>query len=309
MARRVVYTRHGGPEVLEVVEAEVPEPGVGQVRVRVQAAGLNPVDWKTFRGGGSYGVPLPAGVGNDFAGVVDALGEGVTEFAVGDAVYGGARHHAEADYLVIDADKLLRRPAGLTVEQAAGLDIVGRTALGSVTAVGIGPGDVVFVSAAAGGVGGLAAQLAVRAGATVVGTASEANHDHLRSLGVIPVAYGDDLVERLRDAAPGPFTAALDNHGRESIDAALALGVEPRRVNTIADRSVVAQYGISDVGGAGASLHNLPALAELIATGQLEFPIDSVYPLERVREAYEHLMAGHLRGKVVLSLESEGVAG
>ena len=302
MARRVIYAEHGGPEVLTLVEAEIPEPGPGRVRVRVQAAGLNPVDWKTFRGGGMYGATLPSGVGNDFAGVVDALGAGVTGFEPGDAVYGGARHQAEADYLVIDAEKLLHRPAGLSLEQAAGLDIVGRTAIASVRAIEVVPGDVVFVSAAAGGVGGLASQLAIRAGATVVGTASAANHDYLRSLGVIPVAYGDDLVERLRDAAPGPFTAALDNHGRHSIDSALALGIEPRRVNTIADRSVVAEYGISDVGGGAASIHDLPELAQLIASGEIQFPIDSTYPLEQVREAYEHLMAGHLRGKVVLTL-------
>ncbi|MFM9876599.1 MAG: NADP-dependent oxidoreductase [Rhodoglobus sp.] len=302
MARRVSYSRSGGPEVLEIIEVEAPEPAAGQVRVRVQAAGLNPVDWKTFRGGGHYGVPLPAGVGNDFAGIIDALGDGVTDFVVGEAVYGGARHNAAADYLAIDADKLLRRPDDLSVEQAAGLDIVGRTALASVAAVAIAAGDVVFVSAAAGGVGGLAAQLAIRAGATVVGSASVSNHGHLRSIGVIPVEYGDDLVDRLRDAAPGPFTAALDNHGRESIDAALALGIEPRRVNTIADRSVVAEYGISDVGGAAASVHDLPALATLIASGELQFPIDSTYPLERVRDAYEHLMVGHLRGKVILTL-------
>jgi NADPH:quinone reductase-like Zn-dependent oxidoreductase len=302
MARRVIYAEHGGPEVLTLVEAEIPEPGAGQVRVRVQAAGLNPVVWKTFRGGGMYGVPLPSGVGNDFAGVVDALGVGVTGFELGDAVYGGARHYAEADYLVIDADKLLQRPSGLSLEQAAGLDIVGRTAIASVRAIEVVPGDVVLVSAAAGGVGGLASQLAIRAGATVVGTASAANHDYLRSIGVIPVAYGDDLLERLRDAAPGPFTAALDNHGRHSIDSALALGIEPRRVNTIADRSVVAEYGISDVGGGAASIHDLPELAQLIASGEIQFPIDSTYPLEQVRQAYEHLMAGHLRGKVVLTL-------
>jgi enoyl reductase len=249
-----------------------------------------------------YGGELPSGNGNDFAGVVDALGDGVTEFAVGDAVFGGARHRAQADYIVVGADTLLHRPEGLSVEQAAGLDIVGRTALASVRAIAPGPGDVVLVSAAAGGVGGLAAQLAIRAGATVVGTASPANHEYLRSLGVIPVAYGDDLVERLRDAAPGPFTAALDNHGRHSIDSALALGVDPSRLNTIADRSAVAEYGITAVGGGAATVHELVDLAALIAAGEIQFPIDSTYPLEQVREAYEHLLAGHLRGKVVLAL-------
>lgn len=303
MARRVTYSQHGGPEVLDLVEAPMPEPGLGQVRVRVQAAGLNPVDWKTFTNYAvAYAQPLPAGNGNDFAGVVDALGDGVTDFAIGDDVFGGLRHFAQADFLVIDADKLLHRPDGLSVEQAAGLDIVGRTALASVAAVKLRPGDVVLVSAAAGGVGVVASQLAVRAGATVIGTASEANHEYLRSLGVIPVAYGDDLVARLRDAAPAPFTAALDNHGRESIDAARELGIAPARINTIADRSAVAEFGISAVGGAAASIPQLAELADLVAAGEIDFPIDSTYPIDNVREAYEHLIAGHLRGKVILTL-------
>jgi len=300
-----MYSRYGGPEVLEVVtdDAPAPEPGPGQLRVRVQAAGLNPVDWKTYAGNHPlYSVPTPAGNGNDFAGVVDAVGEGVTQFAVGDNVFGGARHHAQADWVVVDADQLLRRPEGLSVEQAASLEIAARTAAASVAAVGVGAGDVLFISAAAGGVGVLAAQLAVKLGATVVGTASESNHEFLRSLGVIPVAYGDGMVDRLRDAAPGPFTAALDNNGRASIDAARELGISAERINTIADRSVVAEFGILAVGGAAASIADVADIAERIAAGEISMPIDSTYPLERVREAYEHLMAGHLRGKVVLTL-------
>ena len=304
MARRVMYSHNGGPEVLEIVEVDLPEPGPGQVRVRVQAAGLNPVDWKIFKGlATAYANELPSGNGNDFAGTVDALGEGVTGFAVGDAVFGGSRHFAQADYLLADPEKLLRRPQGLSVEQAASLDIAGRTAVASVRAVGIGTDDVVFVSAAAGGVGVLAAQLALSLGATVVGTASESNHEYLRSIGVIPVAYGDGMVDRLRDAAPGPYTAALDNNGRASIDAARELGIPAERINTIADRSVVAEFGISAVGGAAASVSDLAALADRIAAGEIDLPIDSTYPLEHVREAYEHLMNGHLRGKVVLSLD------
>ncbi len=280
MARRVSYSQFGGPEVLEVLEASIPEPGPGQVRVRVQVAGLNPVDWKIFTGlaAGAYGVELPAGVGNDFAGTVDAIGDGVTTLELGAPVYGGRRNEAEADYLITDVDAVIPVPAGLTIEQAGGLDVVGRTAIASVAAVGVTAGDVVFISAAAG----------------------EGNHDYLRSLGVIPVAYGDGLVDRLRAAAPGPFTAALDNHGRESLDAALALGIASERINTIADRATAAEFGLSAVGGAAAGIPELTALGFAIAAGEIDFPIDSVYPLERVSDAYEHLRAGHLRGKVVL---------
>ncbi len=304
MARQVQFSTTGGPEILEVVEVPVPQPGPGEIRVRVEAAGINPVDSKIFSGGPaatSYALTLPSVNGSDFAGTVDAVGEGVS-LHVGDEVFGGLRFRAQADYLVIDADAVGIRPRGLSVEQAGGLDIAGRTALASIAAVNVSAGDVVFISAAAGGVGVLACQLAVRAGATVIGTAGLANHDFLRSIGVIPVAYGDGMVDRLRDAAPGPFTVALDNNGRASIDAALALGIAPERINTIADRSAVAEYGISAVGGADASNTQRQELAELIAAGEVLLPIDSTYPLERVREAYEHAMAGHLRGKVVLTL-------
>ncbi len=304
MAVQVIYNEIGGPEVLTIVEVPVPEPGPGEVRVRVEAAGLNPVDWKIFTAvSQNYATTPPSGNGNDFAGVVDALGAGVSAFTVGDAVFGGARHAAQASYLVITAELLLRRPEGLSVEQAAGLDIVGRTAIASVNAIAIAPGDVVLVSAAAGGVGGLASQLVLRAGATVVGTAGESNHDYLRGLGVIPVVYGSNLADRLSDAAPGPFTAALDNHGKDTIEAALELGIAPERINTIAYRAAVAEHGISGVGAASAPVPELADLADLIAAGEISFPIDSTFPLERVRDAYEHLMAGHLRGKVVLTLD------
>ena len=302
MQRRVSYSRFGGPEVLEIVETERPQPGPRHVRVRVRVAGLNPVDWKIFTGRAAqaWGVEPPSGNGNDFAGEVDALGEGVSRFELGSLVFGGQRNEAQADFLLIDADDALPVPDGLNLEQAGALDIAGRTAVASIAAVGVSAGDVVLVSAAAGGVGVLAAQLAARRGATVVGTASQSNHDFLASLGVIPVAYGDGLTNRLRDAAPGPFTVALDNHGRDTIDAAIELGISPSRINTIADRPAAAELGLSAVGGAAASPANLLEVARLVAAGELVLPIDSVYPLERVREAYEHLMAGHLRGKVIL---------
>lgn len=303
MPRRVQYTRFGGPEILELIEVERPEPGAGEVRIRVRSAGLNPIDWKIFTGraASAYGVEPPSGTGNDFAGEVDAVGESVTGLTVGDLVFGGARNDAQADYLVIDAALVVPVPDGLTLDQAGSLDIAARTAVASVAAIGVTAGDVVLVSAAAGGVGVLAAQLAVRAGATVIGTASDDNHEFLRTLGVIPVAYGDGLADRIRDAAPAPLTAALDNHGRATIDAALELGVAPQRINTIADRPAASELGLSAVGGAAASLDDLADVAAMIARGDLVLPIDSVFPLERVRDAYEHLMAGHLRGKVVLA--------
>ena len=304
MARFVRFDEFGGPDVLHIVQDEAPQAGPGEVRVRVHAAGLNPVDWKILRGGpaaASYNAVPPCGNGNDFAGIVDQAGSDVTAFRPGDAVFGGKRMCAQADYVVIEAARVIRKPEKLDFERAGALDIVGRTAWASVQSLDLGPSDTVLVSAAAGGVGVLAAQLALRTGATVVGTAGPENHEFLRGLGVIPVAYGEGLVDRVRKVAPH-VTAALDNHGPATIDAALKLGVPGPRINTIAARGHRTDAGIAGVGGQAAGQGDLAALADLIASGEIVFPIDSVYPLEQVREAYEHLIAGHVRGKVVLSL-------
>ncbi|MGG7464425.1 NADP-dependent oxidoreductase [Plantibacter sp. YIM 135347] len=305
MARFVQFTEYGGPEGYHVIDVSKPEPGVGEIRVRVLATGLNPVDHKITaypQIGEAYGLHLPSGNGNDFAGVVDAVGAGVT-WSTGDLVYGGKRFYAQADYLITTADKVIAVPDGLSVEQAGALDIVGRTAVASVRAVDPKPGETVLVSAAAGGVGVLAAQLAVDAGARVIGTASESNHEYLRGLRIEPVAYGEGLLERVRALVPEGVDAVLDNQGRATLELAVALGVPKERVNTIADRPFATEHGFSGIGGADATIDDLAELGKRIAAGDLDFPIDSVYPLERVVEAYQHLIAGHLRGKVVLVTE------
>lgn len=305
MARYVRFDRFGGPDVLHIeTEDDPPLPEPGQVRVRVHASGLNPVDWKIFHGGPAAathnGVP-PCGNGNDFAGFVDEVGHGVTEVRAGDAVFGGKRMFAQADYVLVDPKTLVPKPAELSFDEAGSLDIAGRAAIASVESLSLTPDDTVLVSAAAGGVGVLAAQLALRTGATVVGTASERNHEFLRGLGVIPVAYGEGLVKRVHSVTPR-ITAALDNHGPETIDAALKLGVPGHRINTIAARGHRTDAGIAGVGGGGVDPQRVAELAALIASGEMVLPIDTVFPMERVRDAYEHLMAGHLRGKVVLAM-------
>lgn len=305
MSRAVRFERHGAPTVLDIVEVPEPHAGRGQVRVRVLVAGLNPLDYKLFGGrptSGGETVPVPSGNGNDFAGVVDELGEGVAGLSIGDQVFGGAHLRAQADFIVVSPGILSRVPAGLSLEQAGGLDITARTAAASVRSLRLGTDDTVLVSAAAGGVGVLASQLARRAGATVIGTAGEDNHEFLASLGVIPVSYGAGLVDRVREVAPEGITAALDNHGRETVDAALDLGAPPARVNTIADYGARQKYGTTNVGAAAADPGDVLAVAELIASGELVFPIDSVYPFEEIRAAYDRLLAGHLRGKIVLRL-------
>ncbi|WP_104135269.1 MULTISPECIES: NADP-dependent oxidoreductase [unclassified Cryobacterium] len=303
MARYVRIEEFGGPDVLSIVNDEQPQAGRGEVRVRVHAAGLNPVDYKIFRGGPAalrYEAVPPCGNGNDFAGVIDELGDGVVGFQIGDAVFGGKRMHAQADFVVVDATRVLPKPAGLSFEQAGALDIAGRAAWASVASLDLSAADTVLIGAAAGGVGVLAGQLALRTGATVIGTASPGNHDFLRGLGVIPVAYGDGLIDRVR-ATASTVTAVLDYNGAATIDAALELGVPGSRINTIAARGYRADAGITEVGGQAADIDDLRALSALIASGEIVLPIDRVFPLEQVQGAYRHLMAGHLRGKVVLA--------
>ena len=187
MARYVRIDEFGGPRVLRIEHDEQPQAARGEVRVRVHIAGLNPVDFKIFKGGpaaATYNAVPPCGNGNDFSGVIDQIGAGVTGFAVGDAVFGGKRMHAQADWVVIDASRIVAKPAALPFEQAGALDIAGRTAWASVRSLALTAADTVLVSAAAGGVGVLAAQIALRTGATVIGTASDANHAFLRELGI-----------------------------------------------------------------------------------------------------------------------------
>ncbi|GAA3888506.1 NADP-dependent oxidoreductase [Leifsonia kafniensis] len=304
MARYVRFDEFGGPSMLHIEHDERPQPSSGEVRVRVHTAGLNQVDLKILRGGpsaASYNAIPPCGNGNDFAGVIDQIGGGVTDFSLGDEVLGGKRMYAQADYVIIDATRIIQKPDALSFEVAGALDIAGRTAWASVNSLHLTADDTVLVSAAAGGVGVLAVQLARRTGARVIGTASEANHDFLRGLDVIPVAYGEGLFERVRAIAPR-LTAALDNQGPATIDIALKLGAPGSRINTIAARGHRADAGITGVGGQAATLTDLAEVAELIAAGDVVLPIDHTFPLEKVREAYDYLMGGHLLGKVVLTL-------
>ncbi len=305
MSRFVQFDEYGSAENLKVVNVQPPWPGAGEVRVRVMAIGLNAVDYKALAGGPSvsaFGLTLPSGIGYDFAGFVDEVGAGVTRYTPGDAVFGSKPFEAAADFVIVREDgQLVPKPSALTFEVAGALAVVGRTAMMSVASLELDESDTVLVSAAAGGVGVLVCQLAIRAGATVIGTASLDNHDFLSDLGVIPVEYGEGLAERIREALPDgqPLTAVLDNHGVETIDVAFELDVPVERINTIAAYGPSAR-GASRVGGREATNDHLAEVADLIASGELVLPIDSIFPIERAAEAYGRLAGGHVRGKVIL---------
>jgi len=302
--KAVRFDEYGDIDVLKVVDVPTPAPGPGQVLVQVKAAGINPGEAKIREGllHSRWPATFPSGQGSDLAGVVAATGAGVTGFATGDEVIGYTDNRAsQAEYVVVEEQNLTAKPAGVPWEVAGALNVVGATAYAAVRAVALTKGDTVVVSGAAGGVGSLAVQLARRAGATVIGLASPANHDWLAGHGVIPVAYGDGVDDRIRQAA-GKVDAFIDTFGPDYVQLALELGVEPSRIDTIADFGAVAKYGVKGDGNAvGASASTLAELAALIADGQLEVPIAATCPLGQVQEAYRQLASGHIRGKIVLT--------
>ncbi len=209
---------------------------------------------------------------------------------------------SHAEYVVTEAEKLTPKPAAVPWEVAGALYVAGATAWAAVRAVSPSAGDTVVVAGAAGGVGSFAVQLAKRAGATVIGLASEPNHGWLRDHGVIPVTYGDGVEDRIRAAAPdGKVDAFVDTVGGDYVQLALDLGVAPSRVDTVANFEAVEKFGVKGDGSmAGSSAAVLAELAGSIAAGELEIPIFATYPLDQVQDAYRRLAEGHLLGKIVL---------
>ncbi len=306
-SRAVRLESFGGPEVLTVQDVPEPRAGEGQIRIRVGAAGLNPMDWlmtADAETAARFGLSLPAGFGTDYAGVVDQVGAGASGYAVGDRVFGAALSRSVADFVVVEADGNIasgvahHTPDEVDDRTAATLSIAGSTASAALDVLGLGPQDTVLVGGAGGGVGVFAVQLARIAGARVIGTGSPSAAEYLRSLGAEPVAYGDRLTARVRDLDGGPVTAALDLHGTDTVRAARELGVPDSRICTIA--TVV--DGVPAANGANAAPDALDNIARLVASGRLRVPIAATFPIEDIRAAVELQAARHVRGKVVIDL-------
>jgi enoyl reductase len=245
-------------------------------------------------------VHFPQALGNELAGVVDEVGEGVSDFAVGDDVLGFTTLNAAAEAVAVDATQVVRRPPRMSWEVAGALSASGQTAYLALKGLEVGEGDTVLIHAAAGGVGTVATQLARLWGATVIGTASEHNHEYLRSLGAIPVTYGKGLVERVRALARDGVDAALDAVGGASNLASIELVVDRSRVGTIVDYEAM-KFGVRMLGGER-SAAILAELAELHHQGKLTVHISKVVPIEEASEAHRQIETGHTRGRVVLTV-------
>jgi NADPH2:quinone reductase len=303
MNRRVQYTSNGDIDQLHLAEAATPEVGPGQVLVTVLYAGLNPLDLKILQGGRFGTVEGSAGNGVDFSGVVAAVGSGVEDFSPGDLVYGGLPKQAQTHQLLIEdpAERLDKIPRGLGVDIAGGLYITGRTAMSGIRALALTEGDTLFVSGASGGVGIIVAQLARNLGVKVIGSASEGNHELLRSLGVEPVTYGDGLWDRVRALAPNGLQAAYSTQGTEEVEAMLEFGVRTERIVSIGAGPTVAEnYGVSTAGEAKARREDMIWLGQAIAYGHIYVPVDRVFDIDEVQAAYRHLVTAHPAGKVLM---------
>ncbi|MFF7749238.1 NADP-dependent oxidoreductase [Streptomyces sp. NPDC007971] len=305
--RAIVTNRYGGPETLEFREVDDPRVAPDSVLVRVRAAAVNPVDWKIVAGylDAVLYVHFPLVPGWDVAGVVEAVGMDAPEFSVGDEVFGYVRkdevqHGTYAELVDAPVRALARKPASLSWTQAAGVPLAGLTALPSLRRVDVGAGDTVLVHAAAGGVGAFAVQIAVAGGARVIGTASERNHDFLRSLGTEPVTYGDGLADRVRQIAAEGVDAALDYVGGDAVAISRELLKDSSRVASIVDRGVT-QHGGHHVWARPDSA-GLAELAGLADAGRLSVHVDRVLPLDQAAEAFRLSESGHTRGKVVLEV-------
>ncbi|GAA2442863.1 NADP-dependent oxidoreductase [Agromyces soli] len=303
----VRFDRFGSVDQLSLRPVEAVELAPQQVRIRVTVAGLNPVDWQIVESealAAAFGITVPAGYGNDFAGVVVETGRAVRRWRVGDRVFGGARGRALASSLVLEEDhpSLHRTPADVEDLAAGVLDIAGRTASAVARALAVAPGETVLVGGAGGGVGSILTQLLVHGGARVLGTGSAASAPFLRSLGAEPLAYGTGLADALRDLG-APVAAAADLHGVATAVAARELGVPAHRIVTIESEDPPA--GVRSVNGSDAHPGDLGRLLALVAEGRLTVPIAGVYPIERFAEAIAQQRSRHVRGKVAVVVSGD----
>ncbi|MDP9294537.1 MAG: NADP-dependent oxidoreductase [Actinomycetota bacterium] len=298
--KAVQFSEYGGPDVLHVADVEEPHAGAGQIRVAVKGAGVNPVDWKLRSGMMREAMPvdMPSIPGSDVAGVVDEVGDGVSDVAVGDEVFGFAVGGGAAQHAVLE--HYATKPADLWWAEAAGLPVAVETAVRTLDLLGLESGRTILVNGAAGGVGIAAVQFARARGARVIGTASEGNHEFLRTLGAEPTTYGQGLVDRVREIAPDGVDRALDTAGKGALPDLIEITGSPDHVVTIADFTA-AEHGVRITTGAGErAWEALGQAAQLHQAGKFTMPVAQTFPFEQAPEAHRLSEGGHVRGKLVL---------
>ncbi len=309
MATKVVATAFGGPDVLSVVEADVPEPGPGEVVVAVKAAGINLFDYKIISGMlGADPDRLPLPVGLEVAGVVTAAGSDAVgpagPIAVGDEVVAYPVDGGYAESVLAPANVVVPKPPALDWTVAGSILLVGGTAAHALQVAAAKPGETLLVHGAAGGVGQIAVQLAAQDGVRVIGTARESNHDLLRGYGVIPVTYGPGLADRVRALAPDGVDAAIDTIGTdEAVDTSLELVADHRRIVSIAafgraDTGIVLISG--DDPETNVRAESWRRLLAGAADGSLKIVVARTYPLAEAADALQFVLDAHAGGKVVL---------
>jgi NADPH:quinone reductase-like Zn-dependent oxidoreductase len=282
------------------VELPDPHPGPGQVRIVVHAAGISGTDSKLRRGTLSFGAELPLTTGSDVAGVVDEIGDGVTDVAVGDRVFGISDSNAGAAELALLTFRAIIPPS-LGFVDAAALPVALETATRSLDQLKVDAGRTLFVNGATGGIGSTVVQLAVARGARVIGAASAANHNYLRLLGAEPVTYGDGMVDRVRALAPDGVDAALDVVGNGVLPELIDLAGEVDNVVTLADFAGSEELGVRFSNGFhGNAFHALAEIGALIETGRFWLSVDRTLPLADIAEAHRISEHGHVRGRLVL---------
>jgi len=301
--RAVQFAEYGDPEVLRVADVEEPHAGPGQIRIAVRAASINPIDWKKRSGMFAEQMPLelPFVLGNDASGVVDEVGDGAEGVAVGDEVFGftaGGRG-SNAEYAVLEKGRWAAKPTDVSFEEAGAWPVAVETSARVLDF--LGDGETVVINGAAGGVGTAAVQLARERGLRVIGTASEGNHEYLRSLGAEPTTYGEGMVERVREL--GGADLAFDAVGFGAIPALIEITGSPDKVVTIADYTA-GQYGVRVAGGGSdaSADYALQVAADLAAQGKFSLPVARTFSLDEAAAAHRLSQDGHVRGKLVLNL-------
>lgn len=306
MSRAVVFESYGPPDVLKVVEVACADPQPGQVKVRVKSAGVQPFDCLFRSGAARHWMPahFPQRLGNEFAAVIEAVGEGERVWSVGDAILGWSLFDAYADEILVNTSQIIAKPSNMPWNEAGVLSASGQTAATALAEIRLVAGETVLIHGASGGVGTFAVQLARASGAKVIGTASARNHAYLCELGATPVAYGPGLAERIRALAPEGLAAALVlANSEEAVLSSLDLGIDRQRIGIVAYVAIADQLGLRRI-STKRSQEQLRRLAEMYAGGGLRVAIEHVYALSEASAAHVAMETGHVRGKIVLSCQA-----